>query len=139
VASPVKPSSKPAASASKAEGQTEQQDAKGVVLKLFNNEGLPVPLQSAVKRTGLEQGPLQVPTARKDKGSDKGRLLLKCTSEFAVSLGRREPKMRLWAQNLKKNTQSLFAVSGTRQLLTGTFFKNASYTLSCCHNISGHV
>lgn len=89
VASPVKPSFKAAANTSKAEGQTEQQDAKGVVLKLVNYEGLLVSLQSAAQRTVLEHEPLQVPTARKDRGSAKVRMLLMCTSEFAVYLSRR--------------------------------------------------
>jgi hypothetical protein len=44
VASPIEPSSRPAASASKAEGRMEQQDAKGVVPKLYNT-GLLVLLQ----------------------------------------------------------------------------------------------
>jgi hypothetical protein len=80
VASPVEPSFNPAASASRAEGRMEQQDAEGVVLKLYNTEGL----QSAAQRTGLEQGPLQVPHVRKDKRSDKVRMLLMRMSGFPL-------------------------------------------------------
>jgi hypothetical protein len=96
VASPVEPSSNPAASASKAEGRMEQQDAKGVVPKLYNTEDL----QSAAQRTGLEQGPLQVPTARKDNRSDKVRMLLMRMSGFSLHISAYE------ARNMTQNVMT---------------------------------